>query len=41
VAAAIEAALDRATGRRGSLEHLPDEDQRFVADWWMMAAAES
>jgi glycosyltransferase involved in cell wall biosynthesis len=38
VAAAIEAALGRARGRTGSLEDLPGEDQRFVADWWMMAA---
>ncbi len=38
VADAVEAALDRARERTGSLEHLPGEDQRFVADWWMMTA---
>jgi glycosyltransferase involved in cell wall biosynthesis len=36
VAAAIEAALDRARTRTGSLDALPDEDQRIVADRWLM-----
>jgi glycosyltransferase involved in cell wall biosynthesis len=39
VATAIEGALERATRRAGSLADLPDEDQRFVADWWMMTGA--
>lgn len=38
VAAALRAALERATIRTGSLADLPDEDQRFAADHWMMAA---
>lgn len=37
VATAIAGALDRAAQRTGSLADLPDEDQRFVADHWMMA----
>lgn len=37
VATAIEEALARTTERTGSLEDLPDEHQRFVADRWMMA----
>jgi glycosyltransferase involved in cell wall biosynthesis len=39
VATALEEALARATERSGSLADLPDEDQRFVADWWMMTDA--
>jgi glycosyltransferase involved in cell wall biosynthesis len=39
VADAVEQALTRAGRRTGSLADLPDEDQRFVADWWMMTGA--
>ncbi len=38
-AEAIERALARATRRAGSLDELPEEDQRFVADRWMMTGA--
>jgi glycosyltransferase involved in cell wall biosynthesis len=38
VAGALDAAIERAARRTGSLAELPDEDQRFVADRWMMAA---
>lgn len=36
VAAAVDEALVRAGTRRGSLEDLPDLDQRIAADHWMM-----
>jgi glycosyltransferase involved in cell wall biosynthesis len=39
VADALDRALTRAAGRTGSLADLPEQDQRFVADWWMMTGA--
>jgi hypothetical protein len=36
VAAALSAALDRAPSRRGSLDDLPELDQRIAADRWML-----
>jgi hypothetical protein len=40
VATAIDAAMLRATQRHGSLADLPEEDQRFVGDRWMMTGSE-
>jgi glycosyltransferase involved in cell wall biosynthesis len=37
VAAALEKALTRVTERTGSLDDLPNEDQRVAAERWMMA----
>jgi hypothetical protein len=36
IAAAIDRALDKAPTRNGSFDVLPGDDQRIVADHWMM-----
>jgi glycosyltransferase involved in cell wall biosynthesis len=38
VAAHLDEALQRARHRAGSLDDLPHDDQRLVADWWLMGS---